>query len=801
MKGIVQSITKIFDGKSLELIVPVYQRNYDWTQKQCERLFDDLVDVVRSEREKHFFGAIVGHAETSWNWIVIDGQQRLTTVSLLMLALVHALEDGDIESVDPTLGKKINGDFIVSGDDDLQVKFKLKPVKNDLDAYQRVFEQSEELRESSNVTGNYRYFRERLRSSDLTADRVWEAICGLEVMHLNLEKHDDPQRIFESLNSTGLDLTEADKIRNLVLMGLDSKKQQHLYDKRWNPMEINVDYKTSWFIRWYLVSKTGRTPRESEVYEDFKAYLLSASDVEAVVDDMHMFSKLCRELHSAATGMPTVDKRLARFSLIFSDVTLPFLMPVYRDVLDGKTTESDFERVIHLVESYIVRRVMAEIPTNSLNKIFATMYNELIKLRQGKEEYTDILTYLLRRRDGGSGRFPSNSEFLEGMRTRNVYKMRRESRQFLFESLENLSSKDSREIANKLASGELSIEHVMPQTLSEAWKKELGEDYEEIHETWLNRLGNLTITGYNSEYSNLPFAEKVSRLNGFSSASYRLNQMIVAKETWGRAEIEERTDALAKDALTLWPMAETDFVAPPVILPSEPLGSEGSFRYRKVAGVSLWGSSKTVSVWPDAVVWILQTLLESYRSKLFAFAENESLLHVGEKPESMWGPKPVTPGLWFEGSNDTDTKIDFLRRVFEDLELDPEEVVFTLRPDSEAVRRQEETVTEPFEELLKFVPKLCELETLNVEQQDTADIRQELGEQIEKWAPGGSVQALGVPLDEFLQSHDPANASTQEILAVLGAIRSLGRGYVHSRLVDGTLSSWLSALEGRKEEA
>ncbi|HCT14070.1 MAG TPA: hypothetical protein DIW82_04550, partial [Corynebacterium nuruki] len=276
LKGQPTEIWKIYNRANSTLEIPVYQRNYDWGIAQCARLFDDLEALAAADREKqprHFFGAVVGKSEGSWKWVVIDGQQRLTTISLLILAIAHAVEAGDIEAgEDPDLARKLVDDFLLVDANPNNLKFKLKPVKNDAAAYQALFGPEDDFVASSNVTANYRYFRERLRKTSLTAGQVWDAVSRLEVMHLDLEAHDDPQRIFESLNSTGLNLSESDKIRNFVLMNQKLDEQNRLYEQRWNPIEENVDYRTDWFIRWYLTAKTNRTPKESDIFEAFKRF-------------------------------------------------------------------------------------------------------------------------------------------------------------------------------------------------------------------------------------------------------------------------------------------------------------------------------------------------------------------------------------------------------------------------------------------------------------------------------------------------------------------------------------------------
>lgn len=301
-------------------------------------------------------------------------------------------------------------------------KFKLKPVKNDATAYKRLFADESMFIEDSNLTANYRYFLERMTKSKLTGDQLWNAIERLDLMILDLESHDDPQRIFESLNSTGLALSEGDKIRNLILMGCEHQLQTTLYENYWNPMEKNIWYLTDWFIRWYLTIKLSRTPKRNEVYDEFKAYFKKqSSDVQTVLGDMYEYSQVMREICGSDTKNAALDAQLERFNLIRGDVQLPLLLPLYRDVKRGTLSINEFSRIIRLLEIHIFRRTVASVPTNSLNKIYETMYNDMRKIRGEKDTAYDVLTYLLRRRDGSTGRIPSDEEFSAEFRTRNMY--------------------------------------------------------------------------------------------------------------------------------------------------------------------------------------------------------------------------------------------------------------------------------------------------------------------------------------------------------------------------------------------
>lgn len=317
MRGQVTEVLNVYGMQGRQLVIPVYQRNYDWGQRQCQQLLDDLVDVIQEGRPKHFFGAVVGQPEGSWRWVVIDGQQRLTTVSLLMLALADLLDEGVLKSADEDRANLIRKTFLLLDEATNTPRFKLKPVKNDARAYGSLFGPTSEHIDTSSVTANYRFFLEEIPKLRIDVDQLWSAIERLEVMHLDLESHDDAQRIFESLNSTGLALSEADKVRNLVLMGLPSAEQNRVYEDYWNRIEESVGYETGSFLRWFLITKTPRTPRRDQVYDAFKAYAADLNKTGSeLLEEVRRYSRYFNQIRTASTGTPQIDFRLQRINLL-----------------------------------------------------------------------------------------------------------------------------------------------------------------------------------------------------------------------------------------------------------------------------------------------------------------------------------------------------------------------------------------------------------------------------------------------------------------------------------------------------
>lgn len=815
MHGRTTEIYQIYNRGNSTLEIPVYQRNYDWGIPQCSRLMDDLEILATADKRthpKHFFGSVVGRSEDAFRWIVIDGQQRLTTISLLILALTHAINAGDLPTNDDDLGANLIDDYLLIGGNRRKTKFKLKPVKNDAAAYQALFGPEDDFINSSNITANYRYFRDRLRKTSLSADQIWNAIERLEVMHLELEAHDDPQRIFESLNSTGLDLSEADKIRNLVLMNQDFDEQQRLYEERWNPIEKNVDHHTDWFIRIYLVAKTGRTPKAADVFETFKTYTERPyTTMSQILDDMYDYSKHSRDITHSATGWPDVDRQLSRMNRILSDAVRPFLMPVLRDAKDGEISQTDLINVLRIIETYLFRRITCTIAANTLANLFATAYTELRKLRTDQQPYADILTYLLRRRDGGSGRFPNDGEFTEHFESRDFYHLPRNSyRQYLFDVLENGHSKDTRDIAAGIASGDLTIEHIMPQTLTDTWRRELGDDHQRIHDIWENRIANLTVTGYNSAYSNSPFHRKKTMDKGFASSPYRLNDDVRNAATWGEEQLRRRSRRLTAEALDNWPFAHTDFTPPAVVLPTVPMGDDDSFRSRQITAYQFDDAKETVASWTDMLPKVLSLILQQHRQPLLDFAATEALLTTDPTMINSADRRirKIDPGLGVYVNSGTTTKISLLRRIFDHLDLDTDDLVFTLRPNHGDVDTDNSaaeapgTPDSPYTALTKFLDRFDEATAGTLDLDDTTELRDEFAAALTPFRRENPLTDLGgQSAEEFIRHTPPDKMTTEQILALItlpvSMATMMGPSVLHTAITSGELSTHLRHLAGQ----
>lgn len=562
MKGTASYLMKFLDGSQKRFIIPVYQRNYDWKKENCKQLFDDLVNVEKDGKETHFFGSIVSYAHSRDEVVLIDGQQRITTVSLILIAIVNALKKGAMSTKDDTLVFRIE-DFLVDKYDRTERKVRLKPFRDDRVAFDSlIYKDEADYIHESKVTINYRYFYDRIvTNKELSVDELFHAVNCLEIIDIELEPQhgDNPQLIFESLNSTGLDLTESDKIRNFVLMNLEPAVQESYYDKYWNKIEKCSRDELDGFVRNYLTVKRGVIPTLKGIYPAFKAYTKSRGDIESVLQDMLVYACAYQDVVSFNIGDDDANEVAKRLDLLDMTVAYPFLMAFVAYAKETGMDDKEICKVLSCVETFIFRRLMCGLPTNALNKIFATLHSSVLKNKRDTDTYSSVMIYLLESRKL-SGAFPKDEEFINGFTTRNVYSMRAKNKEYIFERLENGSSKEKNDVVGNIEKGVLTIEHIMPQTLTSAWKQALGGDWEAIHEKWLHTISNLTLTGYNSNYSNKTFQEKKTMRNGFIDSGIRMNHFVAQFDKWDEEELGLRKAKLSEMALENWAYPATSFV-------------------------------------------------------------------------------------------------------------------------------------------------------------------------------------------------------------------------------------------------
>lgn len=545
-----------FLKRSSQFTIPIYQRTYSWTERECRQLWDD---IIRSGNDDdvtaHFIGSVVyieqglSQVTNQSPLMVIDGQQRLTTVTLILEALARSV--GSTEPVTGFSARKLREYYLLNPLEEDDQHFKLLLTQTDRDSLIALVQQQPWPPDYSiRIEQNFKFFMDRFRALGDNLAPLCYGLSKLLIVDIALNRsQDNPQLIFESMNSTGRELSQADLIRNFVLMGLPPKQQKQLYLDHWRPMERifgQEAYGTHFdgFMRHYLTLKTGDIPNVNAVYEAFKAHArtpaIEEAGVDALVADIHTFAEyycamaLGREHHKQ---LAAAFKDLRELKV---DVAYPFLLELYDDYASGILLADEFLQSVRLVESYVFRRAVCSIPTNSLNKTFSTFGKALKKDRYLESIKAHILTLPSYRR------FPEDDEFKQHLELRDLYNFR--SRSYFFRRLENEGRKESVSI------DEYTIEHIMPQNenLSIDWRTSLGPDWEQAHQVWLHRLGNLTLTGYNSEYSDHSFIQKRDMEGGFRESPLRMNQTLGQLNTWNAETMAERGRRLADLATKVW---------------------------------------------------------------------------------------------------------------------------------------------------------------------------------------------------------------------------------------------------------
>lgn len=561
-----------FLRKSPQFGIPIYQRNYSWTATQCCQLWADLIRAGRDEKVKaHFIGAIVyvesglGNVAKWEPLLVIDGQQRLTTCTLLIAALAQHFKDNDVpELLDAFSFKKLRNYYLLNPDEDGDRHFKLILSEKDKDTLLALLQRKPmPAQTSTRITENYALFQSLIAEHHHELEAVCQGLAKLVIVDVALDRsQDSPQLIFESMNSTGLELSQADLIRNYILMGLEPKLQTELYKTYWRPMEqafgqdayvVHFDG----FMRHYLTTKTGEIPNMREVYKAFKLFAQTqpdtASRVRDLVADLYAYAHYYCAMALGAETDPQLKQAFQDLRELKVDVAYPFLLDVYHDYKQDRLSRDEVLHIVRLVESYVFRRAICFIPTNSLNKTFAGLSRSLKKDRYLESMKAALLLLPSYRR------FPRDDEFQREIKVRDLYNFR--SRSYWLRRLENHGRKE------RVVVEDYTIEHILPQNedLSVEWQQELGPEWQRIQEEWLHTLGNLTLTGYNSEYSDRPYAYKRDQvmgkdgnLIGFASSPLKLNQGLGKVEKWDEAAIKTRAERLAAEAAKVWQLPALD---------------------------------------------------------------------------------------------------------------------------------------------------------------------------------------------------------------------------------------------------
>ncbi len=698
MKGYAKPLHEFIEGHKIQFVIPVYQRNYDWLIDNCDQLFSDLVKLSRSNRCSHFFGSIVtSSADSSYNRLVIDGQQRLTTISLLLLAGIKAVKDGAIEISEESKIDEAYEVFLKAKFCNSERKIKLVPIENDRIAYDKIFNEEDSFDEDSKVTRNYRHFYDLLtrKPQALSFDQLLDAIERLQIISIELDSDDDAQLIFESLNSTGLALTEADKIRNYLLMSLTPEEQHMCFKNYWQKIEQATENQPTKFLRDYLTiqQQLQRPVRQSNIYYEWKKYMDGHERKEELVK-MLDYAHYYQQVTEAKLSTAKLSEKMRHICNIETDVTNVFFIQFLKYASANNLSEDEIFKVIDLVENYLARRIVCNMPGNALTQVFCALHKDVLKSIEEYcsanvelgNSYSDILTYHIMRRDGNY-QLPRDMQFVESIKTRDTYHMLKPFQIFLFERLENSVHGEYNDVATDMKKKDATIEHIMPQTLNGDWKAMLGDNYEEIQDKYLHTFANLTLTGINSELSNKPFeikrdGKKIGNeiYPGYKNSKYRLTKNVTLCDKWTEIELQNRCNEIVATFLRLYPLPQTTFKPLPKPVDEASLDEETfSPTNRNLKGFRLFGNEYNETTWKGMLLHVVKLVMERYTDIVDTLYDAEGFFWSAKQADTRYCTM-IAPQKYLWTSMDNRSKLRCLRFLFEKCDIAESELVLLLEP-------------------------------------------------------------------------------------------------------------------------
>jgi len=675
MKANELQINNFLQAPNVQFVIPVYQRNYDWTNTECRELLNDIISVETESRGTHFIGSIVFIHEGTYSTsevkelIIIDGQQRLTTINILYVALYRfAKETNRIHDAERIFNMFLTNQYVRNESS----KLKLKQT----DASSVAFDAIINGRESdnlpySNVIENFNFFRSFITNENF--ETILNGLNRLIFVEISLERDkDDPQRIFESLNSTGLDLSQSDLIRNFILMDLPHKEQKQIFENIWNPIEENarsISKKkplVSEFIRDYLTLKTKKIPNKNKVYPEFKK-IYSNKKEDNFLQDLENMKSLSfhyrKFINPSTENDQEIRRELEYIDRLEINVVYPFLLQVYEDKDNGIITREELIRVLKLIQTYAWRRFIVGLPTNALNKIFMTLYSEV----DTEEYYYSIAKSLLKKK--GSAKFPRNEEVKLALRDKDLYNTQAKNRNYLFELLENYNNREYVNTNSEL----ITIEHIFPQTPTSEWSESLNrEDFYSLKEKYLNTIANLTLSGNNGALSNKDFRSK-KYMNadgleqGYNFSRLWLNSFLKSIDDWNVESYNQRFELIFERFLKVWEYPSVEF---------EEVNEEDEQNifdadpptFKKLE----YFIFENTKIETDAVSQMYIYVVKELYQKNSQLLTTQDQVKITRYQDDFRSPQEVENGWYIETNLDSNSKVNSLKRLLVLFELEEE---------------------------------------------------------------------------------------------------------------------------------
>lgn len=653
--------------------IPVYQRNYDWKEEQCRKLFEDIQNIVKSDYEiEHFLGTVVfvsSKSEMNFNeYVLIDGQQRITSIMLLLKVLQEKVTDeNDKEEIweEYLINKRVPEE---------NLRIRLKPVESDGMPYKKLIEEND-ISLTSNVCKNYRLFEKLIQESNYSAEEIYKALGKIELVYIQLEKgkkSENPQMIFESLNSTGLSLTQGDLIRNYLLMNHEYEKQKMLYKNFWLEIEKRItNEKISDFVRDYLTMKNGSISNKDKVYDDFKKYIKQNNenmDEEGILEELKTYSEYYSWFLNGNSPNNKINEKLSEFRYLRNTTVYPLILSVFEDTYSYKNiNENELFDILNLLISYIFRRSVCGYTTNSLNKVFAS----IVVLLKSKDIYKQIEKGLMNKS------FPGDEEFRAEFIKCNFYKKGTEFCKYTLKLLETFENKEQTDMEN------ITIEHIMPQTLNSEWRIELGSKFEQIHSEYINTIGNLTLTGYNPELSNKNFELKKRY---YEESNIKMSREIANYDKWKDTEIKDRAEQLFEKAKRIWKLPQgydNKNIDNLEYGKNYLLGSNINITGKKPSKLIISGKEYSIKSWKELIEKLCLELYELEPRILRELIYNPSFKGkekdiVTQNKEKLRAPVKIDEDLYIESNLNSNAILNYANMIATEYELE-EEIFFVLR--------------------------------------------------------------------------------------------------------------------------
>lgn len=663
--------------------IPVYQRNYDWSESNCNRLLDDIYGIMQSG-DKHFLGTIVFVAAKSGGfalqeYIIIDGQQRLTTLMLILKALSVVAE-----SVGDDCYHEIEEQYLHNKYCDEEFKVKLKPIKSGNNQFLLLLEDKiDEMDEDTHIYHNFMLCKERFErwaEKSINPSHVLDALTKLEIVEIVLTKgEDDPQVIFESINSTGLELSNADLIRNYLLMNADD--QEKLYENYWLYIEKTLRNKMDYsnldaFFMQYIVYKTSKPVNSRQLYNSFvKLFKDSGYSQENILKELRYYAEIFGAfVYGSDRYSDRINKLLYRLRVLNQTTCYPFLLHVFDDYHQGVITEETVEKILQFILAYLLRRMVCGVPSNTLRGLFTYLYNRIFKVASNKQKYYETLNKFLFT-VSSKDVIPSAAEFERALQKANIYGNNALCR-FLLLDIENGDGKEILQAEN------LTIEHIMPQTLSADWSHIRPEE----HEEYLHTLGNLSVTGYNSELSNKSFAEKRDIIRENSKAVI-LNSDVLDKESWNVADIQARAKRLAGIVLARYKIERIlDDSIEFEYIETLTLDNYDEVTGKKLVSFELFGETYRQNKYALMLLDVIKLLDKKSPGKLQTLAENNysfnstkrKHVHLNLDGSGMRWPWKATDGIYLEANLSAWSCIRFIENLLAEFGFEKDQFSFNI---------------------------------------------------------------------------------------------------------------------------